>query len=88
MPIVDEARALTADSTAEILEALHEAKILARRFYRLTGKPLGITREVAEYEAVKKLGLNLHCARQVGYDVTVRNGKEVRIQIKGRCVTD
>ncbi|MGA5585472.1 hypothetical protein ACPCHW_04275 [Pseudomonas siliginis] len=88
-PIVDEARALTADSTAEILEALHEAKILARRFYRLTGKPLGITGEVAEYEAAKKLGLNLHCARQAGYDVTaIRNGKEVRIQIKGRCVTD
>ena len=25
----------------EILEILKEAKVLARRFYRLTGKPLG-----------------------------------------------
>lgn len=89
IPIVDEARALTADSTAEILEVLREAKILARRFYRLTGKPLGITGEVAEYEAATKLGLDLHCARQAGYDATaIRNGQEVRIQIKGRCVPD
>ena len=35
----------------EILEILKEAKVLARRFYRLTGKPLGVTDEVAEYEA-------------------------------------
>ena len=35
----------------EILEILKEAKVLARRFYRLTGKPLGVTGEVAEYEA-------------------------------------
>ena len=89
MPIVDEARALTAESNAEILEVLREAKILARRFYRLTGKPLGITGEVAEYEAATKLGLNLHCARQAGYDATtLRDGHEVQIQIKGRCVTD
>lgn len=26
----------------EILEILKEAKVLARRFYRLTGKPLGV----------------------------------------------
>ncbi|WP_426108710.1 hypothetical protein [Pseudomonas sp. TWR1-1-4] len=27
----------------EILVILKEAKVLARRFYRLTGKPLGVT---------------------------------------------
>ena len=51
----------------EILEILKEAKVLARRFYRLTGKPLGVTDEVAEYEAATKLGLLLHPARQAGY---------------------
>lgn len=72
---------------AEILEVLRDAKVLARRFYRLTGKPLGITGEVAEYEAARILGLDLHCARQAGYDATeIRNGCSVRIQIKGRCV--
>lgn len=30
----------------ELLEVLREAKVLARKFYLLTGKPLGITGEV------------------------------------------
>lgn len=85
----DDGQTQTADINAEILDVLHEAKILARRFYRLTGKPLGITGEVAEYEAATKLGLDLHGARQAGFDATTwRNGHEVQIQIKGRCVTD
>ena len=71
----------------EILEILKEAKVLARRFYRLTGKPLGITGEVAEYEAATRLGLLLHPARQAGYDATEALEDGVaRIQIKGRCI--
>ncbi|MFJ3366948.1 hypothetical protein [Pseudomonas sp. NPDC086251] len=71
----------------EVLEVLSEAKVLARRFYRLTGKPLGITVEVAEYEAATKLGLELHPARQAGYDATESKDDGVaRIQIKGRCI--
>lgn len=72
---------------AEIFEVLRQAKLLARRYYRLTGKPLGITGEVAEYEAATMLSLDLHCARKAGFDATeFRNGCPVRIQIKGRCV--
>lgn len=71
----------------EVLEVLSEAKVLARKFYRLTGKPLGITGEVAEYEAAIKLGLQLHPARQAGFDATeVKEDGIARIQIKGRCV--
>lgn len=71
----------------EILEILKEAKVLARRFYRLTGKPLGVTGEVAEYEAATRLGLLLHPARQAGYDATEALEDGVaRIQIKGRCI--
>lgn len=71
----------------EVLEVLREAKVLARKFYLLTGKPLGITGEVAEFEAATKLGLQLHAARQAGYDATeAREEGLVRIQIKGRCV--
>ena len=71
----------------EILEILKEAKVLARRFYRLTGKPLGVTGEVAEYEAATRLGLLLHPARQAGYDATETLEDGVaRIQIKGRCI--
>ncbi|MFL1515303.1 hypothetical protein [Pseudomonas prosekii] len=72
---------------AEMLDILREAKVLARRYYRLTGKPLGVTGEVAEYEAATRLGLALQMARQVGYDATeVRGGGVVRLQIKGRCI--
>lgn len=79
----------TANAKEEILEVLRDAKILARRFYQLTGKPLGITGEVAEYEAATKLGLTLHCARQAGYDATEIQGEHLsRIQIKGRCIAD
>lgn len=71
----------------EILEILKEAKVLARRFYRLNGKPLGVTGEVAEYEAATRLGLLLHPARQAGYDATktLQDGV-ARVQIKGRCI--
>ncbi len=71
----------------EVLEVLSDAKVLARRFYQLTGKPLGVTGEVAEYEAATKLGLKLHPARQAGYDATetLEDGV-IRVQIKGRCV--
>lgn len=71
----------------EILEILKEAKVLARRFYSLTGKPLGVTGEVAEYEAATRLGLSLHPARQAGYDATeILEDGVARIQIKGRCI--
>lgn len=71
----------------ETLEILKEAKVLARRFYSLTGKPLGVTGEVAEYEAATRLGLLLHPARQAGYDATeMREDGVARIQIKGRCI--
>jgi hypothetical protein len=47
----DLTQALSADDTpaeldpinVEILDVLREVKVLARRYYQLTGKPLGIT---------------------------------------------
>lgn len=74
-------------TTTEIIEILSEAKKLAQRYRALTGKPLGITGEVAEYEAARHLGLTLTPARQSGYDaVEIRNGHAYHLQIKGRCV--
>jgi len=76
-------------TTAAILEILAEAKKLAQRYRTLTGKPLGITGEVAEYEAARILGLPLTPARQAGYDaIEIRNGREFQLQIKGRCVLE
>lgn len=71
----------------EITEVLGQAKALAKTYKRLTGKPLGITGEVAEFEAARILGLELAGARQSGYDATQTvNGKVIKIQIKGRCI--
>lgn len=73
------------DTVDAVYEVLRDAKVLARRYYQLTGKPLGVTGEVAEYEASRILGLKLELARQAGYDATeVRDGASLRIQIKGR----
>ncbi len=89
LPHVIDIQASVDSINAEIFEVLRDAKVLARRYYRLTGKPLGITGEVAEFEAATKLGLDLHCARKAGYDATeIRNGCPVHIQIKGRCVVN
>lgn len=41
------------DATDEVYLILRDAKVLARRYYHLTGKPLGVTGEVAEYEAAR-----------------------------------
>lgn len=67
---------------ARVREILAKVKPLAVEYYRLTGKPLGVTGEVAEYVAAEILGLTLVPARTVGYDAL--RGKE-RIQIKGRA---
>jgi hypothetical protein len=60
---------------------------LAQEYKKLTGKPLGITGEVAEYEAARILGLELTPARQAGYDAIERSERgERHLQIKGRCL--
>lgn len=66
---------------------LAQAKEIGRAYYQATGKPLGITGEVAEYEAARILGLKLTPARQAGYDATEDvDGSRRRLQIKGRCL--
>jgi hypothetical protein len=70
-----------------LAKILADAKLLAREYRRLTGKPLGITGEVAEVSAAQLLGLTLADARQAGYDATrFESGRVIRIQIKGRCI--
>jgi hypothetical protein len=68
-------------------ELLGEVKILAREYYLLTGRPLGVTGEIAEYEATRILRVKLAVARQKGYDAIRKTpGGNERLQIKGRCV--
>jgi|GEM_PF-165140 hypothetical protein len=71
------------DTLESIISAV---KRLAPKYKKITGKPLGITAEVAEYEAARLLNLELAPARQEGYDATEQGREgEKRLQIKGRC---
>ena len=63
-------------------EILEDVKKLAIEYYELTGKPLGVTGEVAEYMAAETLNLKLCEARSEGYDAYCSEGR--KIQIKGR----
>src|SRR5687767_9192533 len=72
----------------QVMTLLAEAKRLAQAYRALTGKPLGITGEVAEFEAARILRVELTPARQAGYDAVERvNGTTRTLQIKGRCLS-
>lgn len=72
------------DQEKRVLAILAEAKSLAREYRALTGMPLGITGEVAEYEAARLLGVTLTPARHAGYDAVSADGRQ--LQIMGRCL--
>jgi len=79
-------RTIDLDQLAVIIA---DAKAVASRYRKLTGRPLGITGEVAEYEAARLLRLRLADVRQDGYDAVRETGGSVRkLQIKGRCILE
>lgn len=69
-----------------ILSLLAEAKRIAKQYYELTGRPLGVTGEIGEYEAVRLLGLRLADVRQAGYDAVAEGLPRERFQIKTRVI--
>jgi len=71
----------------EVGKLIASAKQLAAQYRALTGRPIGITGEVAEYEAARLLDLELAAVRQSGYDAIRRRGSSIdRLQVKGRCI--
>lgn len=72
----------------ELEEILREVKDLAVRYYKITKKPLGVTSEIAEYEASKIPNLTLAVARNPGFDACREiAGKVEKFQIKGRAIS-
>ena len=68
-----------------VFRLLSQVKALAQEYRHLTGKPLGITGEVAEHEAARILGVTLTPAHQSGYDAVEKTPNGVRrLQIKRR----
>jgi hypothetical protein len=60
------------EKKSRIREILTDVQRLASEYYKLTGKPLGVTAEVAERLAEEKLGLQLMEGRNVGFDAMRR----------------
>lgn len=84
---MDAADQIAAFRESSIRALLRQAKQVGAEYYRLTGKPLGVTGEVAEYEAAEKLGLTLAVARTPAFDAFRDvDGGHIRYQIKGRAV--
>lgn len=65
-------------------EVLADVKALAVEYWELTGKPLGVTGEIGEFEAAEKMMLELGTARTDGYDAIRHDGPNKRVQIKSR----
>lgn len=70
-----------------VREILAEVRRLAVEYYLLTGKPLGVTGEVADYFAAELFGLYLVPPRTAGHDAIreLEDGTRQRVQIKGRA---
>ncbi len=68
---------------------ISEARRIAAEYRRATGKPLGISAEIAAHDACTYLELEA-CEDAVGYDAIGLNGdrKGCRFQIKGRAIFD
>jgi Family of unknown function (DUF6998) len=76
---------LDGNNLDRVRQILEQSKLLAKKYKSLTGKPLGITGEIAEFAAADKLGLTLSPARQEGYDAeNTENEKKNTYQIKVR----
>ncbi|MCK4866078.1 MAG: hypothetical protein KAT06_11730 [Gammaproteobacteria bacterium] len=68
---------------------ISEARRIAAEYRRATGKPLGISAEIAAHDGCKYLELEAH-EDAVGYDAIGLSGerKGCRFQIKGRAIFD
>ena len=69
-------------------DILAEVKPLAVEYWELTGKPMGVTGEIGEFEAAEILGLELETARSTGHDAVRHEGPRQKIQIKSRWKRD
>lgn len=70
----------------QLANLIERARPIAVDYYRLTGRPLGITGEIGEYEATQLLEMTLAPVRAAGYDAVKLDG--TRVQIKTRYLDE
>lgn len=79
----------TAEYLKNVGSIIDDIKKLAKEYYNFTDRPLGITGEIAEYETIRLLNLEIVPARQPGFDAyRPKVKKKEKIQIKGRVLQD
>lgn len=66
----------------ELSKVIERARLVAADYYRVTGRPLGITGEIGEYDAARLLGLKLAEVRMAGYDAIKQDGTKVQIKTR------
>jgi hypothetical protein len=77
-------RPLTPEQIAEARKILKSVKLLAATYYKITGKPLGVTGEVGEMEVADLFGLTLVPARTEGFDA-LRGDERTQINTRARA---
>ncbi len=71
----------------ELIQAVETAKRAAAKYYVLNERPLGITGEVAEFEAIRILKLQQCGPRQKGHDALMKTSRNIeKVQIKGKVI--
>jgi hypothetical protein len=76
-------------SVYDVDKLMLEARKLAAQFRVATGKPLGISSEIAVHDVIRLMDLAPAESNQAGYDAMGKGPREgKRIQIKGRTVSD
>jgi hypothetical protein len=68
---------------------MQETRRIAAEYRKATGQTLGVSGEIAEYDAARLLGLEICRDPNVGYDAIGQGEREgKRVQIKGRVIFD
>ena len=73
----------------DVGKIINQIKEVASEYYEKTGRPLGATGEIAEYEVVRLLNLEISEVRQPGYDaIRYKGQKKEKIQIRLHKILD
>ena len=76
-------------SVYDVEKLMVEARKLAAQYRVATGKPLGISSEIAMHDVIRIMDLQPTDNPQMGYDAIGKGPREgKRIQIKGRTVSE
>ena len=74
---------MTDEEMRRVWLLLEKIKPLAAEYYKLAGRPLGVTGELGEFAVANLLGLNLAPPRTVGYDA-LHGGEKISIKTRAR----